>query len=205
MADASRTVHDVYEEFCKQPQYAITHHLPYLKQMAARCDVIVELGVSAGRSSSAFLCGMPENGRLISYDVVITKSARELHRLAGDGGPEWLLCHGRSEEATPGEHDMLFVDSLHTYKQVKAELDLWADHCRRWIILHDTVTFGAYAADGETGRHVPRARGSVQVTSPEQLGIRMAVDELMMRDDSWHVERHDWRSHGLLTLERRID
>jgi cephalosporin hydroxylase len=39
--------------------------------------------------------------------------------------------------------DVLFIDTIHTYDQVTAELALWADHVRPGgvILMHDPETF----------------------------------------------------------------
>jgi hypothetical protein len=37
----------------------------------------------------------------------------------------------------------------------------------------------------------------------DALGIRPAIDELLIRDPSWRIVAHYTDSHGLLVLERR--
>ena len=39
------------------------------------------------------------------------------------------------------ETDLLFIDTLHTYDQLAAELARHGMKARRWIVLHDTTTF----------------------------------------------------------------
>ena len=76
-----------------------------------------------------------------------------------------------------------------------------APQVRKYLVFHDTLTFGSVAADGETGRQawtyvpgssVPRA----------YLGIRPAIDDLLVTDRAWRLAAHYTDSHGLLVLER---
>jgi hypothetical protein len=95
----------------------------------------------------------------------------------------------------------MFVDSLHTYEQVRAEA-VHADRARRYLVFHDVSTFGEVGAVGETGRQswtYVAGRGSVPM---QHRGIRPAIDELMIRDPSWRIIERRVESHGLLVLAR---
>jgi hypothetical protein len=170
-------------------------HLPKLRELAARCPTAVEFGVKGGGSSSALLLGAE---RVTSFDLVETAEARELEAVAGD---RWDYRIEDSRTAEPFPCGMILIDSLHTYAQVSAELERWSDFTGR-IAFHDTLTFGSVGADGETGRHswmyVPG-----QSVPLEHLGIRPAIDELMIREPSWRVVYSTPESHGLLVLEHR--
>jgi hypothetical protein len=175
---------------------AIAPHLPRLRALASECRHVMEFGVKRGASSSALLMGASVG--VTSYDVIETPEARALEVVAGE---MWHYRIGSSLAAPRVECDMLFIDSLHTYAQCKAELDRHADSVMRYLVFHDSLTFGSIGADGETGRHswsyVPG-----QSVPVEHLGIRPAIDELMIRDPAWGIAAHYTDSHGLLVLER---
>ncbi len=40
------------------------------------------------------------------------------------------------------ETDLLFIDTWHVYEQLKEELRLHGSKARKYIVLHDTTTFG---------------------------------------------------------------
>src|SRR5207249_1177870 len=81
------------------------------------------------------------------------------------------------------ETDLLFLDTWHVYEQLKEELRLHAAKARRWIVLHDTTTFGD---EGETAGH---------------RGLWPAVEELLAQGQ-WRL-RWRWHDcHGLTVLER---
>lgn len=174
---------------------AISAHLPRLRALASDCHSVTEFGVKKGASSVAMLLGA---NRVTSYDIIETPDARRLQMIAGD---RWDYRIQDSREATPDRCDMLFIDSLHTYAQVKAELDRHARWVGRYLVFHDTITFGSIGADGESGRHL-WAYQPGQMVPREALGIRPAIDELMVEDDSWRILVHYTDSHGLLVLYR---
>jgi hypothetical protein len=184
----------LYVEHCASGS-AMAAHLPRLRELATDCDLAVEFGVKRGASTTALLLGAQ---RVLSYDILATPQAKALERLAGDG---WTYRLADSRTAKIPSCDLLLVDSLHTYAQVKAELDAHADTVQRYLIFHDTITFGSIGADGETGRHLWTYTPGHSVPT-SALGIRPAIDELMMRDPTWRILSHATLSHGLLVLAR---
>ena len=176
---------------------AIQAHLPRLKTFATGSTLAIEFGVKRAASSSALLLGAD---RVISYDLVPTVEAQRL----AEAVPieRWDYRIGDSRYAQTVDCDLLFIDSLHTYEQCQAELARHADAVAKLLIFHDTITFGSVGAAGESGQH----RWIYTPGNPvpdDALGIRPAIDQLMMRDPSWHILAHYTDSHGLLILERR--
>lgn len=188
-------VEALYEKY-RHGHTAIAAHLPRLRALAAGYDLAVEFGVKQGASSTALLLGA---SHVISFDVVETSQARALQVVAQD---RWEYRLQDSRRAFVPECQLLFIDSLHTYAQVRDELEAHAHKVKRYLVFHDSVTFGSIGAKGESGEHLwPYQRGaSVPL---EALGIRPAIDELMIHDPSWRIAKHYTDSHGLLVLERR--
>ncbi len=135
---------------------------------------------------------------LTSYDLVPTAAARRLEYAAGT---RWSYRLQSSLTAPIDPCDLLFLDSLHTYAQLHAELTRHADAVRRYLVFHDTLTFGSIGADGETGSLAWQPVRGMTVPAAA-LGIRPAIDQLMMRDPSWRIMAHYLDSHGLLVLAR---
>lgn len=194
--DLSDPLERLYAAHLTQTRRAMTAHLPTLRALATGLDLAVEFGVKQGASSVALLLGA---ARVISYDIVVTPQARSLQVIAG---PRWDYRLADSRTAVPTPCDLLLVDSLHTYAQVKAELAQHAAVVRRYLVFHDTVTFGSIGADGESGAWSWLPRVGVAVPA-DHLGIRPAIDELLIADRSWQIAAHHTFSHGLLVLERR--
>ena len=190
-----RTLEDLYQQHCRSGT-AIAPHLPRLRELADNLGLAVEFGVKHGASSTALLLGAR---RVVSYDLVETKGAHTLAEIAGD---RWDYRIEDSRVAPAIECGLLLIDSLHTYQQCDAELCRHASAVRRYLVFHDTLTFGSVGARGETGEQRWAYRAGQSVPQ-EHLGIRPAIDELMIRDSSWRIAAHYVDSHGLLVLERR--
>jgi len=191
----SDPIEGLYVQHC-QSGSAIAAHLPRLRQLARGAALAVEFGVKCGASTTALLLGAE---RVISYDISQTPEAQDLQALAGD---RWSYRIQDSRVATIPDCDLLFIDSQHSYDQMIAELMQHADQVQRWLVCHDTITFGSIAAIGETGRHAWTYQPGQSVPF-EALGIRPAIDALMISDPTWHLAAHYTESHGLLVLERR--
>lgn len=188
-------IEELYAEHCAGPT-GMAAHLPRLRELATSLPLAVEFGVNKGGSSSALILGAEH---VISYDLRETSRARSLERAAGEWW-EYRLQDSRTACFPPP--DLLFVDSLHTYSQCRAELDAHANRVKRYLVFHDVITFGVIGADGEAGDHLWEYEVGASVP-PEALGIRPAIDELMVRDPSWRILASYTDSHGLLVLERR--
>ncbi len=187
----------LYQQHCQSRRHSTAPHLPRLREYATGCDLAIEFGTRHGASASALLLGAT---RVISYDLA---RSNHLPALARAAGARWTFRQQNTLEAPVTPCDLLFCDSRHTYAHLAAELTRHAAAVSRWLIFHDTMTFGTIGADGESG--VPsfqlRRGGAIP---REHYGIRLAVDELQIRDSSWCVAAHYPESHGLLVLERDV-
>lgn len=161
----------------------INQHLPVLRLLASECESVTEFGLREGYSSTAFLVAEPK--RFTTYDIDLRLDA--VSRLKN-------ICNGTQFEAIEAdtlkldaieETDLLFIDTMHTYKQMKIEL---RQHNRvnKYIVLHDTETFGAKGEDGK------------------EPGIMAAVDEFLEANEkSWKRKFHLPNNNGLTVLERQ--
>ena len=177
---------DSYERRCAGQlgsHQDIKTHLPTLSRYASACQVVVEFGVRTGNSTTALLHGLEqaaEPAQLFSYD---------LERPSFDAPPlenvQWRFQQADTAAlATIPECDLLFVDTLHTAAQVKAELT-HARSVRHWIILHDTITWGSTGERGQPG-----------ITDPIYQFLAGHANE-------WCVHAHWPDCNGLLCLRRR--
>ncbi len=185
----------LYASYC-QSAAAIAPHLPRLRALGQGRSLVVEFGVKRGMSSTAWLLSAQH---VISYDITPTPQARELKELV----PEWDYRLQDTVEADIPECDLLFIDSLHTFAQVDAELRRHADRVRQMLVFHDVTTFGEVGAVGETGKQAWTYRAGGGSVPLAYQGIRPAIDALMIRDASWHIAARYVDGHGLLVLERR--
>lgn len=159
----------------------ISEHLGLLRGLACDPDVkrICEIGFRRGISATA----LASSGKPVSsYDV------------ADCAAPAARLCQmsinfefhrADSLKATLPECDLLHIDSLHTYKQLRAELCRHHQSVTKWIALHDTTTFGKMGQDK---------------TKP---GLRQAIDEFLAQEGSeWRILLMLTNNNGFTVLQR---
>lgn len=117
----------------------IRGHLNTLLEYSTRCETVVEMGVDTVNSTWAFLMSRPK--KLVSYDIS-DKKGKEFIDLVKDLALkeniqyEFVLADTTKIEIEPA--DFLFIDTLHTYNQLKQELKLHSNKINRYIAFHDT-------------------------------------------------------------------
>jgi hypothetical protein len=189
-------LHAFYDDRCAA-KTAIAAHLPRLFELAYGLDEVVEFGVKAGGSTSAFLLAAQH---VTSVDLKPVPDVNQ--RLQEYAGDAWTFIQGDTRTVTIPTCDLLFLDANHTFASVDAELRAHADKVSKLLVFHDTITFGSIGARDETGEWSWQYRRGQSVPL-EHLGIRPAIDLLMIRDPDWFIQEHYFDSHGLLVLCRR--
>lgn len=164
---------------CKRRASDINEHLPLLAELASQCEHVTEMGVRGGESTTALLVGQPATLR--SYDIVDCAIVYKLWQWRGR--TDFVFAVGDSLKVNIEPTDMLFIDTLHTGEQLRAELLRHAPSVKRWIALHDTTSFGE--------------SGEVAGTT----GLWSAVEEFLQRGDFVLRERRT-NNNGLTVLER---
>jgi hypothetical protein len=81
------------------------------------------------------------------------------------------------------ETDLLFIDSWHVYNQLRQELLLHCNKVKKYLIFHDTVTFGAYGEDGG-------------------IGLMPALEEFLFWHPEWVVKEIYNNCNGLIICTR---
>lgn len=167
-----------YQE-AAQKSSDINEHVPTLRALASQCEHVTEFGVRRGVSTVALLMGQPK--RLVSYDVAASPEIGPLMQKRGACNFEFRIGDSRSAVIEPT--DMLFIDTKHTGEQLAAELANAAGKVRRWIVLHDTETFGEVGEDGGPG-------------------LTYALRDFMRANPQWSVVKNDPKNNGLMILSQ---
>lgn len=160
-------------------------HFDTLKEYAAKVDHVTEMGVRDGVTTFALLAGKPKKMR--SYDVREAKNIAGIREAAKEVGTdfEFLLKNVLAVEIE--QTDLLFIDTLHTYWQLKQELAKHSHRAKKYMIMHDTETFGS--------------RDEQQSSSMKQ-GLMTAILEFLEVNKCWRLEKHYKNCNGLTVLER---
>ena len=177
------TLLELYEQKCSE-QSDINEHLPTLKRYAEECDHVTEMGVRTIVSTYALLMGKPK--KMVSYDFrfVDTNFIKELVK----DDTEFVFELADTLTLEMEETDLLFIDTLHNYNQLKKELELHGNKSRKYIIFHDTTTF-EWGGESYEGK-------------PE-VGLWPAIDEFLKENQHWEVYERFTNNNGLTVLKRK--
>jgi hypothetical protein len=127
-----------FERICAVPSDNNEHCLTF-RALADECMRITEFGVMHGRSTISFLSANPAS--LVSYDIKRQKALDNIETMAQNEHIPFVFKLEDTRTATIDETDLLYIDSDHTYEQVKLELFRHGDKVRKYILLHDTTSF----------------------------------------------------------------
>ena len=177
--DAPEELRQRFLEACARPT-SIHQHLTVLRDTASGQKHVTELGTGEGWSTLALLLVQPNT--LVSYDLGFQPIVPTLERIKGRTDLYFYVGHSHLVEID--YTDLLFIDTIHTYSHLKEELRLHAGKVLRFLVLHDTTTFGEVGED----RQAP--------------GLWQAVLELMRDDPSWSVVCRHTHNNGLAVLKR---
>lgn len=162
----------------------INELLPVLHDYAAECENVTEFGTRLGVSTTCFLHARPR--RLTAYDLRRQPGVVErLAQLALEGGVQFQFVTADVRRVRIETTDLLFIDTWHVCDQLRTELYIHSRRVRRYIAIHDTVTFGEV---GETVGH---------------RGLWPAVIQFLLDHAEWKLIEQRTRNNGLTILARR--
>ena len=175
----------------------INLHLNTLRYYASQSKTIAEMGVRWVVSTWAFLEGHPK--KLTSYDIVNPEEWKRGDRMspveeyAKENNIDFKFILQDVLTVKLPKTDLLFIDTWHVYDQLIQELNMHSSQVNKWIILHDTETFGE---KGEKSSYSIREK-------KEYLGLKFAVNEFLQNNvDTWRLHEHYVFCNGLTILKR---
>jgi hypothetical protein len=178
----SQDVFEVEYQRAKKTPSDINQNLPVLYELAKECKTIVEMGVRTGVSTRVFL---NTDASLISIDIKKNTTVEKLFALAEAKGKLCQYLIGDVLKIEIPETDLLFIDTLHIYEQLIQELTLHGNKAKKYLIFHDTHTFGL---SGENGI--------------DKKGLMTAIIEFIIANPHWHFYIHKTNNNGLTVLKR---
>lgn len=171
----------IYQMCLKHP-CDVNELFPTLREYASKCRHLTEFGVRGVVTTWAFLASRPK--RLVSYDIEYNPNIEGAKKEASKAGISFEFRKESTLEASIEETDLLFIDTTHTYWHLKTELDRHADQVRKFILIHDTESYGNTGADGGPGE-------------------KKAIQEFLLLHPEWFQKEHIEKSNGLTILERK--
>ena len=176
-----------FEELCTASS-DINEHLETLRDLASECNHVTEMGVRGIVSTWAFVEGLKTGGTLISIDIqfpaIYGGDLKPIIDECKEKGINFTFRLGDTRKIEIEPTDLLFVDTLHRYSQLKIELALHADKARKYLIFHDTTNFETI--------------GENEIDK----GLWLAIEEFLAEHKEWKLKFRHTNCNGLTALER---
>lgn len=192
------TIVSKFEHF-KSINSDINEHLPTLKNLAQECEHVTEMGVRDVVSTWAFLFGLAiNNGKkkvLRSYDIHKSENITLALESAKANNIDMTFTEVDVLKTEIEETDLLFIDTLHTYTQLKGELKLHAKKAKKYLVFHDIVTYGR-KPEPASWQTPEIMKNYVQ----NDKGILNAIEEFLLENLDWDVKKVYENNNGLLVL-----
>tara|TARA_Y100000004_G_scaffold183878_1_gene232220 strand:- start:443 stop:1111 length:669 start_codon:yes stop_codon:yes gene_type:complete len=192
-----------YEENCKM-ESDIKNHLPRLKSFGEECEHITEMGIREGLSTSALLVSKPK--KYIGYDIIEWPFMKKPLVLSCKKHIDLQFIKADTRKIKIEETDLLMIDTHHCYQQLKEELRLHSDKSKKYIIMHDTVTWAHKSQKLRIGKGRDAwSSGRHKIKPPfPKKGLWDALQEFLDGDGcKWKIKEHFEDSNGLTILERK--
>lgn len=190
-------MNEILEKFhyLKSLKSDINEHLETLKKYSEECETIIEMGVRGVVSTWAFLAAKPK--KITCYDI----SNLSLHypeELAKKNDIVLNFIQANVLDVEIEHSDLLFLDTIHRYHQLFYELNLHAKKIKKYIVMHDTVTY-AYV---DEPIYLPNFK------SPDienKKGLSQAISDFLRTEEgnNWFVYETYENNNGLTILKRK--
>jgi len=170
-----------YAASCQTPS-DIFEYLPVLKNLSCECPSAVEIGVRGIVSTWGILQELSENksgtASYIGIDIV---------------SPPKNSLHVEIPYS-----DLLFINSLHTYVHLTAELERYCDKIDKYIALHDTSDPWGDQNEAYHGNYSEYP----EMIDKSKEGLWQAVVDFLERHPEWELEARYANNHGFTILRR---
>ena len=174
----------------------INEHFPVIVKYGQECETITEMGVRWVVSTWAWLACKPK--RLISYDLFNPShwgsSIEDVEDTAQAYGINFKFVQADILKIEIEETDLLFIDTWHTYDQLKAELALHASKVKKYICFHDTTSYEY--------KDEPLHHENSWGKETSNKGIWPAIEEFLNSNPEWKLKERLTNNNGFTIIER---
>ena len=197
MVGKNMKLEEIYNYKCSTSS-DINEHLPTLKRYAEECEHITEMGVRGITSTWAFVIGLPK--KLISIDFqhpeIFGGDINEVYRICEELNVNYEFRLEDTLKCEIEECDLLFIDTWHDFLQLKSEMYRHHSKVNKYIILHDTNSFGFK----DENLYSEYDMGRKESNLPK--GLIAAVDEFLLHNPQWFIYERFANNNGLTILKR---
>lgn len=186
-----KTIKKEFDKACQGGD--ISQHMHTIKDYAKQCNHVTEFG--PGNSTWAFLeAGVKE---LHLYDLEEKESLHYIVKAARETKINFHMVNVLKTQISKTE--LLLIDTYGCYSQLSAELARHAALVMKYIIIHDTVTWGH---QNEIGGYLSKAILEGYKEN-DRKGLIPAIHHFLVANPAWSVEKHLLNNNGLTILSRR--
>lgn len=172
----------------------INEHVETLYNLSKEVEHITEMGVRNVVSTWAFMLRNPK--KLIGIDIHVNENVEAAKLLY----PNWEFIQADTLKIKIKKTDLLFIDTLHIYTQLRDELKLHAPNVKKYIVLHDTTTYGH--TDEPTDWQTPEIMENYKLDNKK--GLQPAVAEFLAANEDWFIYKEYTNNNGLTILKRKV-
>jgi len=187
----------------------ISEHVPTLIEYGMKVNTITEMGVRFGFSTRAFLYSRPRS--LNSVDLFEWNSkehtgsdprtnnfwATEFKQRYGGITDFNFLLGDSTKIPIIDEVDLLFIDTFHHKDVLEIELERHGNQAQKYIIMHDTTTFGNQGQACDALLFVDHV-----TTNEIGTGLNFAINKFLSDNPHWVIKEIYTNNNGLTILER---
>ena len=187
----------IYEKFEEKVSIPsdINQHLWTLRKYSEECETIIEMGVRGIVSTWALLAAKPN--KITCYDIS-DLNLDEPKKLAEQNNISLKFIRADVLKIKIEKTDLLFLDTIHRYHQLFNELNIHAKNVKKYIIMHDTVSYG-------TKDEVIYMPNYVSPVVENKKGLIMAIEDFLLTKEgnNWYVLEKFENNNGLTILKRK--
>lgn len=187
------TINDIYNIKSRTPS-DINEHMPILYEYAQKVNHITEFGTRYGCSTWAFLNSNPK--KMISYDIKKEPEIDKILQIANQENIDFTFIEADSLIVNIENTDLLFIDTFHSYNQLRSELTLHHKKVRKFIIMHDTYTYGY--------QDMPNVGPISDLLDRNVIkqGLMTAILDFLKNNSEWSIEKEYINNNGLTILNK---
>ncbi len=140
---SAKDLRDYYKQLCKaqatahKKEYLLVHN--ELDTLLKGCNSYTELGVNQGTTLAIALFNKIKTIR--AYDITLelyNKARDHFNNYAATCNLDYKVFEADTLKTEIEPCDLLYIDTLHRYEQLKKELNLHGNKANKYIVFHDT-------------------------------------------------------------------
>lgn len=198
---------DLKFKILKNTESDIYEHLDTLSEYASTVESVFETGVRGGVSSWSLMHGLKNNNKINKFlflndinECDISEILKIAEKLKIDLEYKWI---NNLDLNLTRNFDLLFIDTWHIYGQLKRELVKFSPFINKFILIHDTTTFGELGESLLLGQNIKQQsiQSGYQVKEIK-YGLNLAIEEFLSKNLDWTLEKQFKNCNGLTILKK---